>query len=898
MSTMRPRRERPRVPTVAAALIERIVPLEFRRDVLGDLEESFHTARRARGAWRARLWYWRQALNFAWKLPAAGISGGPRNETPGEHNVITTTLSDIRYALRGLLAEPTFTLVVVGTLALAIGANTAIFSVVNGLLLSPLDYPEPDRLVRLYQYYAESSRSQGAPSSYDVVSPVDYLDYRGRDQIFSSLVGYGNFSPTGYDLSGGGQAQRLVSLPVTADYFDVFGTRPIAGRTFERDEENAESRVALLSAELWRNTFDSDPEILGRTIQLDGEGWEVIGVMPPGFADLVGGRVDIWVPQNMTLGGFNERDNHYMTVVGRLAPGVSLGTAQKRLDVYAQELAASYPDSNGGRWAVLVPLHQDSVGDAGIMLWVLLAATGAVLMIGCVNVANLLIGRGIRRRKEFAVRVVLGAGRFRLVSQLLIESLLLALMGGVAGAILAVASTGALLRGAPESLTIINEVTFDLRVLGFSLAISLLTAVVFGVIPALRAAGTRLETTLREGDRGNTGARGTQRMRGALVVAEVALAFVLLIAAGLMIRSFWMLQTRDLGISPGNVVTYELSLPETRYATGESREAFYQELHARVAAMAGVEAAAAVQWLPVTGSLNMWGFGVSDPGAESGWNYHMANIRTISGDYLHAVGIPLIAGRRWGAEHVLSAPFAGYVNQAAVREGWGEAANPIGEVIRVGGRELEIIGIVGDTLLNQRSPAMPKVYFSHTQFSDDRRWSMFQLVRADGSVPDLMAMIRAELADIDPELVAYNVRWLDQAIGEGIANTSFAMRLLVGFAGLAALLAALGTYSVLAYAVGQRQREIGIRMALGARAAQVQAMILRQGLIFALTGAAIGLGGAYAATRLLSSLLYGVAATDPAVFAVVGVAVVLIALLAAWIPARRTTRVNPARVLR
>ncbi len=908
------RRSRPRVPLTAAALITRVLPPGFRRDVLGDLEENFHMTRRERGGWRARAWYWRQAADFVWKLRTAGFSGGLPNDPHREHKVIRTILSDARYAVRGLLAEPMFTLIVVGTLALAIGANTAIFSVVNGLLLSPLNYPDPDRLVRVHQYYAEATHPKGDPQSYDVVSPIDYLDYREREQIFSSLVAFGNYSPTGYDLSGDGPARRLTSLPVTADYFEVFGTRPIMGRVFEREEENGESRVVLLSAALWQNVFDSDPDIVGQIIQMDGGGWEVIGVMPPEFMDLVGGRTDVWVPQNMTPGGFNVRDNHYMNVVGRLSPGVSLDEAQQRLDVYAEELAQQYPDSNEGRWAFLVPLHQDSLGNADTMLWVLLASTGVVLMIGCVNVANLLIGRGIRRRKEFAVRAALGSGRLRLIAQLLTESALLALMGGVVGVGLAMALTGALLRGAPEELTIINPVSFDLRVLGFSLVVSLVTAVFFGAVPAFRSVGARLETTLREGDRGNTGAAGTQRMRAALVVSEVALALVLLVAAGLMMRSFWLLQNQDLGVSPENVLTYELRLPAARYATGEEREAFYQRLHDRVATIPGVQATGGVQWLPITGSFNMWGFGVADPQDEDGWEFHSANVRTISGDYLETVGIPLLAGRPWGPEHLLAGPidranegeeegaerplYAGYVNQATVREGWGEGATPIGEVIIAGGRDFEIIGIVGDTLLRHHAPAVPKVYFSHTQFSTNRRWDMFQLVRSDGEVPELMSMVRAEIAEIDPELVAYNVRGLEQAIGTGIASTKFAMSVLIGFAALAAVLAALGTYGVLAYTVGQRQHEIGIRMALGARAVQVQAMILRQGLLFALVGTAVGLGSAYGATRVMSSLLYGVSATDPAVFAAVGLVVVALALVAAWIPARRATRVNPVRVLR
>ena len=775
-------RARFQVPAAAAALIRRLLPPGFRRDVLGDLEENYHTTRRSRGGWRARVWYWRQAFDFILKLPAAGFSGGLPKDPHRGHNMIATILADLRYALRGLMAEPLFTLVVVGTLALAVGANTAIFSVVDGLLLSPLDYPQPDRLVRLYQYYADS-RDTGEPRSYDVVSPVDYLDYRDRDQIFEALVGMGNYSPTGFDLTGDGQPQRIASLPVTADYFDVFGTRPIMGRGFERDEETAESRVVLLSAALWRDAYDADPEIVGETIQLDGEGWEVIGVMPWSFVDLVGGRVDVWVPQNMTLGGRNKRGNHYMTVVGRLAPDVTLATAQQRLDVYAEELARLYPRSNAERYAVILPLHEDSLGNADTMLWVLLASTGLVLLIGCVNVANLLIGRGIRRRKEFAVRAALGSGRLRLVSQLLTESLLLALIGGTVGAGLAMVLTRALLRAAPESLTIINDVTFNLRVLGFSLALSLLTAAIFGVVPAFRSVGTRIETTLREGDRGNTGARGAQRMRGALVVSEVALALVLLVAAGLMMRSFWLLQTRDIGIEPANVMTFELRLPSARYATGEVREAFYQELHARLATLPGVVSAGAVQWLPATGPFNTWGFGIADPEADGGWNYQHrpANIRTIAGDYLATVGIPLVAGRSWGSEHAFDTPFTGYINEAAAADGWGEDASPLGEVIRVGGHELEIIGIVGDTLLSQRSIAVPKIYFSHTQFSTDRRWSMFQLVRTDGDVVGLMTTIRALIVQIDPELVAYNVRSLEQAIGTGIASTWFAMMLLVGF---------------------------------------------------------------------------------------------------------------------
>ncbi len=637
--------------------------------MLGDLQEEFQHLRHTHGRLRAWLWYWRQTIAFACKLPAAGLGGGLPRDPRREHNVIGNLVADIRFAVRGLLAEPLFAFVVIATLTLAIGANTAIFSVVNGVLLSPLDYPEPDRLVRVYQYYSRSGGFESAPTNFDVVSPLDYADYRDQLSTFQSLAGMGNYGPMGFDLTGEGAPQRISALYLTSDYFDVYSLRPMTGRVFERSEKDGNSRVVILSARLWRNLFERDPEIVGRTVTLDGEAWEIVGVMPATFVDLVGDDVDVWVPHDMTPGGFNVRDNHYMTVVGRLAPGVTLAEAQQQLTAFDEELARQYPESNDGRYAWIQPLQEDSVGNANTMLWVLLGSTALVLLIGCVNVANLLIGRGMTRRKELAIRAALGSGRLRLVRQLLTESLVLALIGGVLGVALAAMMTRALLRLAPQSLTLINDMSFDMRVLAFALTTSLLTTAVFGLVPAFRSAGKDLETALREDDRGNSGSRGTNRMRSALVVSEVALALVLLIGAGLMMRSFWLLQTRETGVHPSGVTTFELRLPQARYDTAQEREGFYQELRRRVASIPGVDAVGAVQWLPVTGTYNIWGYGVADPNSDSGWDYHLANIRVISGDYLDLVGIPLLAGRRFGPDDTLDAPWAVYLNEAAVADG-------------------------------------------------------------------------------------------------------------------------------------------------------------------------------------------------------------------------------------
>ncbi|NIM49933.1 MAG: FtsX-like permease family protein [Gemmatimonadales bacterium] len=799
---------------------------------------------------------------------------------------------DLRRTARVLVKSPAFALVAVLTLALGVGANTAVFSVLNRVILRPLEYHEPERLVRLYQAHVD------APGELNWVSGAAFLDYREMAGGFEAVAAIYNYRDVGFTLTGNGAPRRVTSFPVSADFFDVFHVRPIMGRTFLREEERGSARIAVLSHRLWATHWGGDRNIIGRSVVLDGHPHEVVGVMPGDFVDVVGGDVDLWIPLELQDQNAREnRGNHYLSVIARLEAGVSLEEAQARLDVVTAGLAERYPRTDASWFARLVPLHDDVVGNTGTALYVLLGAAGLVLLIACVNVVNLFLARNADRQRELAIRSALGSGRIRLIRQLLTESLAVAVVGGMAG--LAVAHWGvrALLALIPDSLPRAREVSPDATLLFFALGTTLLIGVIVGMIPALRFTNPNLDQTLRDTTRTSTGGLRSSHIRNALVTSQVTLALVLLIGAGLLMKSLLKLQQVDLGIAPGPMMTFEVHLPESRYGEPSSRAAFHQALHDRLEAVPGVDAVGAISWLPVSDIYNTWTFTYLSAEGEVMEHGGMADFRVIEGGYFDAMNIGLLEGRQFERTDGADAPLVAIINQSTARRYY-EGRDPLGQPFAVAGRAWRVIGVVQDAAHDHRGAFTPKIYLPHAQFAYDRNWSLIQAVSTTTDRPDLVDIARRELAEIDPQLVIHNAQSMQAVMGTAIAREKFTFLLMGIFAAVALSLATVGIYGVLAYSVTQRTREIGIRMALGADLRAVRWAVVRHGAILAAVGISGGLLGAFALSQLLRSLLFEVRVRDPLTFTVVPITLALVALLAGYIPARRATKVDPIEVLR
>jgi putative ABC transport system permease protein len=792
---------------------------------------------------------------------------------------------DLKHAVRSIAAAPKFAATVIVTLALGIGANTAVFSVLNGVVLKPLSYEDPERLVRVYH-------SSGDDNGY--LTGLAAADYRDHSRTLDVAVLY-TYSVEGADLTDRAEPQRVRTMPVSADYFRVLRAHPILGHTFERTDERADARVAVVSERIWRAHLDARPDAVGRRLSLNGVPHQVVAVLPDGFDDPLEANVAVWTPVNLQPGGPNSFDNYYLSIVARLKAGVTVEQAQAELTALA---AAMQSDSAPSRlrWSArVVPLQIDTVGSARAMLWILLGAVGLLMIIACVNVASLLLARGAEREADLAVRAALGCSRARLVRQLLIESLLLSLAGGIAGLFVAPAVTRVLLAAAPTAVAHAGNGTLERAVLAFSVGIALVSGIVFGVAPAAQAARTDLESVLRESGRTGSGSRRQTRARNVLVVCQVALALVLLVGAGLLLRSFERLRSVALGVRPSRVMTFAVNLPSGRYPDAEQRARFYRDFQARLAALPGVRAAAAISRLPVTGTYHSWGVRRADRPPES--HLTQAQQRVIEGPYFEAVGIPLLQGRTFSAQDDTKAPRRVVISQELAREVF-PSENPVGKRLRVAGAQAEIIGVVADVALGPRSSPRPYVYHSHSQFAGDRNWALTEVVAVDGDRPALLSDARRELSQIDPALVLYEPRLLEDVIGAGVAQERFALLLVASFAALALVLAALGIYGVLSYSVSRRRREMGIRMALGAPAGAIRSMIVRDGGRLVVTGVALGWVGAFSATRFLRSLLFGVSTTEPVVFMAAAAVIVGTAMLASWIPARAATQADPLEIVR
>jgi predicted permease len=805
-------------------------------------------------------------------------------------------LTDLRYGLRTLAKSPGFTLVALLTLGLGIGANAAIFSVVQGVLLRPLPYQEPERLVRVFHTHAEQGVMDGA------FSPQDFDDLArelaGPRGPWERLGAY-FFTPglSGLTLTGEGEPRRLEAAMVGAGFFPALGVEAARGRTL-RPEENVPGadRVVMLSDRLWRRSFGADPRIVGGTLRLDGEAYTVAGVMPPSF-QFPAREVDVWAPISLIAEDDipHRRSLRWMHVVGRLRPGTSLARADAQTDALLARLAAAYPGSNEG-WSAgrILPLHEALVGDVRPALVVLLAAVAGVLLIACANLANLLLARATTRGRELAVRAALGAGRRRLVRQLLIESVVLALAGGALGLLLAVWGVDALVALAAGDLPRPDEVGPDAGVVAFTFALSLLTGLAFGLLPAFRASRLAdLHGVLKEGGRGGGGGRGRSLARNGLIVAETALAVVLLVGAGLMLRSFRALLDVDPGFRAENVLSLSLTFPDTTDAEPD-RMAVRDEVVRRVEALPGVIAAGGAKTMPLAGGGEPYGYTVPGRSGALAEVQPQAGVFIVTPGYFRALGIPVLAGRafndRDGEEHP-----AIVVNRALARQVWpGEPA--VGKALMLGEFRLEIVGVVGDV----RSAGLAAdpgsaVYVPSTLAP---RSTMKLFVRTASDPLALAGAVREAIWQVDRDLPISEVAALPQVVAADVARPRFLSVLLTLFGALALTLAAIGLYGVVAYGVGQRTHEIGIRMALGAGRARVLRNVVGQGMRWTLLGLALGLAGAFAATRLLAGLLFGVAPTDAVTFAGVALLLAAAAALASWVPARRAAATDPLTALR
>jgi putative ABC transport system permease protein len=813
-----------------------------------------------------------------------------RLELQGE-GVMDTLWQDLRYSFRMLWKSPGFTLVAILALALGIGANTAIFSVVNAVLLRPLPYKDPNRLAILWEKAATQDTS---------VSYPNFTDWREQNQSFEEITAFRRDS---FNLTGAGDPERLAGRITSASFFKTFGATLYKGTDFPAAEDRVGGqKVVILGYGFWQRRFGGDAGIIGKQLALNNQSYTVIGITAPDFR--FGSETDIY-----TLIGqgeekfYKSRGSHPgIYVVGRLKPGVSLEQGRADMDALMGRLGQQYPDTNSNRHIHMESLYDNTVQDVRPTLFVLLGAVGFVLLIACVNVANLLLARSAVRQKEIAIRTALGASRWRVVRQLLTESVVLGIFGGALGLLLALWWTDALKSLVPGDIPRLREAGIDLRVLGFTILVSALTGVVFGLIPALQASKPDLTEALKEGDRGSTG--GRHRVRSVLVVSEIAIALMLLIGAGLMVKSLWRLQSVRTGFESRNLLTMQLSY---RAGAGEAEKArnFFAELEEKIKATPGVESVSFSNGLPFLGANedSVWvkGRPKAKPTDEM-----MAVQYIVTPDYFRTLGIELKRGRLITDQDRPSSPFVTVIDESFAQR-YFPGEDPIGKSLDYGHDvpPLEIVGIVGHVKhygLDGEVPVDPQFYIPLRQVPDEffprvvSRISMS--VRTSGDPAPLIQTIRQQVLATDQNQPVYNARSMEQVIAESINARRFAMLLMTIFAGVALLLASVGIYGVMSYSVAQRTHEIGIRMALGASARDVLRMVVGQGMILVLIGVGCGLLGALGVTRVMSSLLYGVSTTDPLTFVGISVLLSVVAFMACYIPARRATRVDPMTALR
>jgi predicted permease len=803
-----------------------------------------------------------------------------------------TVWRDVRFGVRTLIKSPAFTVVAVLSLALGIGANTAIFGVVNSILLRPLPYPEPERLMAVWHTPPQESFPGADRFS---VSPGNYLDWKEQSRAFEQMAIY---QYAGLSLSAGADPVPVTGAAVSSDFFSVLRTRVDRGRTFFPEEEQpGREQVVILGHGLWQRAFGADPNLIGRTVNLNSRSYSVVGIMPAGFD--FPASAELWVPLAWDGEERQTRAIHDYLVIARLKRDASLAQAQAEMSTISSRLEQQYPEANKGWGAVVIPLKEDLVGDVRPALLVLFSAVGFVLLIACANVANLMLARGANRRKEIALRIALGATRGRIARQLLCESILLAATGGLLGLLLAGWGGPLLVRLSAGSLPNSGEVSVDSWALGFTLLVSLAAGVLAGVAPALQFSKNELSETLKQGSGRGGGGSVRQRTRKALVVCEVALSLILLVGAGLMIRSFWKLQNVNPGFDTGNTLAMSVGLPPTRYAEPQQQLDFHDRVLEQLAALPGVVAVGSTTTLPLTGGGSRQPFTVEGRPAPPVSEQPLAQTRYVSPDYFRAMGIPLRQGRAFEDRDREGAPQVVIISEAMARRFW-PGQNPVGQRLtasfhlKQGPRE--VVGVVGDVKSNGLDDdAAATMYLPFRQAP--RPWITFVARTANDPQGFVLPASKAVYA-VDREQALTNVRTMEQVLTESLSGRRFNMTLLITFAGLALVLAAVGVYGVMNYSVMLRRRELGIRIALGARALDVLRLVLGQGLALTLVGVGVGMAGAYALTRLMASLLYGVTATDFLTFGSVSGVIIIVGLLASFLPARRATKVDPMIALR
>ena len=799
-------------------------------------------------------------------------------------------LQDIRYGLRQLRFSAGYSLVVVATLGLGIGGATAVFSVVQGVLLAALPYEDSGQLVRFYQQEPDKPDTRG------ILAGTHFSFLRAQTKSFEDVAAIANYRETGLDVFTGGRAERLRVLRVSSGYFAVLRAQPVLGHAFDLGDEAGTQRV-VLSHETWRSRFNGDPSIVGTTIRLSGEPYEVVGIARPGFDDPIAPGVDAWIPYALAKDTYEE--NNSLSAIGRLRNGVSVENARAELSTLTQPMRARWPRAKQSA-IVATPLHEELVAVARGPLHLVFAAVAVVLLLACVNVANLALVRATGRVQEFAVRAALGSSRSRLARQLLIESLVLALLGGAIGLVLSDAGIRVLQVLGRDALPRLGHVGLNADVLIFALAATAVTAIAFGVAPALRLSGTRPADALALQSRSSTGARQLGRIRVALAATQVALALTLLAGAGILLASFHRLQQVDVGVRVDRVLTFEINLPTARYDQTR-RASIQEELARRLETIPGVVAAGAVSRLPATGSYHPWNTHVRT-GPFAGHAIDQSRFamqqRVISGDLFAALGIPILAGRNFDEQDHADAPGRAIVSANFARAGFPglPPESVLGQRIAVAGRELAIVGVVGDVTLDVYGAPTMVVYHAHRQYAGNRNWALMQVVAAAQSPNSLLAAVREEIARLDPELVVHRPATMEEVINRGTSRERFALLLMGAFAALALALAALGLYGVLAYAVRQRSAEIGIRIALGATAAHVRALVFRQAAVIVGVGVAGGLAGAIVLGRWLAVLTFEIAPSDPRILTASAIVLAVVALVATWLPARRASRVD-ARIV-
>jgi predicted permease len=866
-------------------LLSRRLSDGWREVVLGDLAEEY-AARSAGAPGAARRWLIWQALRCLAAPPPDRRAAAP--SLPQEkHPMVQTLAADLRYAVRVLGRTPSFTLAVVAVLALGIGATTAIFSIVNTVLLRPLPFAEADRLVRLFHVPPQAT-FPGIPQF--ALSPANFYDWQRQATAFEGMALYGGRS---FTLTGSGAPRAIAAATVGAGFFDVLRVQPAQGRLFRPDEDAPGARVVVISDGFWRTQMGG-ADVVGRSLTLDGEAYQIIGVMPPAasLASWSPMARSLWVPLALTAEQRAVRDNHNLQVVARLKPGIGADEARSQLELIARRLEQAYPEANAGWGATLVGLQENVVGDIGSTLVMLLAAVGLVLLIACANVGNLLFTRALGRRKEVAIRAALGAGRRRVLQQLLVESVVLGVAGGAAGLLLA---EGALRAGAAllaDQVPRADEIAIDGTVLLFVLGASILTGILAGVVPALRIGRTPLTAALNEGGRAD-GAIGV-RTRRLLVVGEVALSVVLLMGAAVMVRSLIAMRTIDAGFEPEGVLTMFVNLPQTRYRTDAQRSQFFADALARMRALPGVTAAAAIDDVPLTG-------GSVQPIVLEGQpellprDQPTVQVRTSTRDYARVMQIPIVRGRDFLDSDVDTV----LVSRNAARLLWGDG-DPVGRRVTlplISKTQLRtVVGVVGDVKQDDLRQPPPATIYTYSRERPSR--GLILVLRTSVPPMSMVAAATGVIRGLDPEQPVQEVRTMIDVRDDGLTSERFRALLLASFAIVALALASVGIYSVLSYIVRGRSREIGIRAALGAQTSDVLRLIVLEGMTPALIGIAVGAVAALAASVGLERLVYGVSASDPLTLAAVAAVLALVALLASVVPAWRASRLAPLTTLR